>query len=374
MTQTIASKSNRVALFIALELSASTWKLGISSGAAVRVRTIRAGDIAALLEEIMRARARAGAEATDVLLCFEAGRDGFWIQRLLASQGLHCVVVDPSSIQIDRRARRRKTDRIDVTKLCAQLVRWQGGDEHALRVTVVPSEYEEDARRRERELGSLKKERARHSTRIKGLLALHGVMLPQEVRVDAALVVDEIHQWNGEALPTHLASEVRRELSRLALTEQQIRVLESERRADVKRAATKEAGKVTTLTMLRGVAEGSAWTLVLEAFGWRSFANRRQLAAYAGLDPTPFASGDVDRGPGISKAGNERVRTMMIELGWSWLRFQPDSALSRWFNERFAEGKRTRRVGIVALARKLLIALWRYLETGAVPAGALLKS
>lgn len=280
----------------------------------------------------------------------------------------------PSSIQIDRRARRRKTDRIDVTKLCTQLVRWHGGDADALHVTVVPSEDEEDARRRERELGALKAERARHSTRIKALLALHGVLLSAEARVDAALDVSELRQWSGEPLPKQLDAEVRRELTRLELTEDQIRVLELERRADLKRSTGKEAGRVTALTTLRGVGAGSAWTLVLEGLGWRKFASRRHLAAYAGLDPTPFASGDIDRGPGISKAGNKRIRTMMIELAWSWLRFQPDSALTAWFNARFAEGKRTRRVGIVALARKLLIALWRFLEDGLVPEGAVLKS
>lgn len=375
MTQTINAKPSRKSLYIALELSASTWKLGFSTGGPVRVRTIGAGDIPALLEEITRAQARADVNTTDVIVCYEAGRDGFWIQRLLASQGFECVVVDPSSIQVDRRARRRKTDRIDVTKLCIQLARWHAGDRDALHVAVIPSEDEEDARRRERELLALKKERARHSTRIKALLALHGVTLPAEQRVNASLfAVDELHQWNGSPLPIQLRAEVSRELTRLELTEQQIRVLQAERRKEISRCESKEAKKVTSLTKLRGVAEGSAWTLVLEAFSWRKFGNRRQLAAYAGLDPSPFASGDVDRGPGISKAGNDRIRTMMIELAWSWLRFQPNSALSTWFNGRFAEGKRTRRVGIVALARKLLIAFWRYLEEGVVPGGAMLKS
>jgi len=372
MTQTIKNKPSQISLFVALELSASTWKLGFSSGGAVRVRTIDAGNIPALLDEI--ARARAGVETTDVLVCYEAGRDGFWIRRLLASQGIECVVVDPSSIQIDRRARRRKTDRIDVTKLCMQLMRWHGGDEGALGVAVIPSEDEEDARRRERELGCLKEERARHSARIKGLLALHGVVFSPDQRVHEELGVEDIRQWDGTPLPENLAAEVTRELQRLALTEKQVRGIEAARRSDVNANETKAAEKVTTLTRLRGVAQGSAWTLVLEAFAWRTFENRRQLAAYAGLDPTPFASGETDRGPGISKAGNARIRTMMVELAWSWLRFQPDSALSQWFNERFAEGKRTRRIGIIALARKLLIALWRYVEHGVVPDGALLKA
>jgi transposase len=374
MTQTIRAKLTRNALYVALELSSSTWKLGFSTGGPVKVRTIEAGDPSALLEEIARARVHAEVDVADVVACYEAGRDGFWIQRLLASQGIACIVVDPSSIQVDRRARRRKTDRIDVTRLCIQLARWHAGDQDALHVAVIPSEDEEDARRRERELSALKKERARHSARIKGLVALHGVSLTPDKRLNGAITVEDLRQWNGSPLPPQLLAEVNRELKRLALTEEQIRVIEGERRKDVKRCESKEAEKVTTLTKLRGVADGSAWTLVLEAFSWRKFANRRQLAAYAGLDPSPFASGDVDRGPGISKAGNERIRTMMIELAWSWLRFQPDSALSVWFNERFAEGKRTRRIGIVALARKLLIAFWRYLEEGVVPGGAMLKS
>jgi transposase len=373
LTQTIDKNLSRPSLYVALELSSTTWKVGISSGGAIRIATVDARDVRGLLNMIGQARTRAGVEMTDVLVCYEAGRDGFWIQRLLASQGLNCFVVDPSSIQVNRRARRRKTDRIDVTKLCGQLTRWHGGDEDALHVAVVPSEDEEDARRRERELGTLKKERARHSARIKGLLALHGITFDDE-RVDASLEIDELEQWNGDPLPHQLACEVRRQLSRLALTEEQIAVIEVERRAEVKKAETKEAEKVTTLTTLRGIAAGSAWTLVLEAFGWRKFANRRQLASYAGLDPSPFSSGDVDRTPGISKAGNDRLRTMMIEVAWGWLHYQPDSALSRWFNTRFAEGKRTRRVGIVALARKLLIALWRFLEDGLVPEGALLKN
>ena len=373
MTQTIKNKPSRISLFVALELSASTWKIGLSSGVAVRVRTIDAGNITAMLGEIEQARDRAGVLTADVVICYEAGRDGFWIYRLLASQGLRCVVVDASSIQIDRRARQRKTDRIDVTKLCTQLSRWYGGDEDAMGVTVIPSEDEEDARRRERELACLKDERARHSARIKGLLALHGVSFSPDQRVHEELGVEDIRQWDGTPLPVNLAAEVCRELERLALTEKQVRALEAARRSDVKANETKAAEKVTTLTRLRGVAQGSAWTLVLEAFAWRTFENRRQLAAYAGLDPTPFASGETDRGPGISKAGNARIRTMMVEVAWSWLRFQPGSALSQWFNARFAEGKRTRRVGIVALARKLLIALWRYVEHGVLPDGALIK-
>jgi transposase len=372
MTQTITLETTGKALFVALELSAATWKLAISSGGKIRVVTIDAMDLQALVKEIDKARTRVG--TTDVVTCYEAGADGHWIQRFLTSQGIFCYEVDPSSIQVNRRARRKKTDKIDAVKLCIQLMRWHAGDEDALHVCVVPSVDEEDIRRRERDLKRLKVERGSHSARIKSLLFAHGVRLPRDRRVNANLSLDGLTQWDGTPLPPHLVAGVQFELQQLALIEKQIRTIEGDRRTEIKEQ-TKPAQKVATLMQLKGIAEGSAWTLALEAFAWRTFENRRQVASYVGLDPTPFNSGDGEREQGISKSGNKRIRALMCELSWGWLQFQPDSALSKWFNRRFAQGgPRMRRIGITAMARKLLVALWRWVDQGVLPDGAMLKT
>lgn len=360
-------------LYMALELSNRKWKLGFSEGSKWRQRTITAGDQAAVLAEVAGAKAKFGlAEDVPVRSCYEAGRDGFWLHRWLRSVGIENEVVDSASIEVKRRARQVKTDRVDVEKLVGLLLRYHGGERKALSIVHVPSVTAEDERRLQRERERLLKERTQHSNRLQGLLVAQGVRL--KVKADFATQLDQVRLWDGRELPADLKAELVREWERYQIVNEQVQALEALQRQRVAEASGEALVLVALLMQLRGVGWQSAWSLVMEFFGWRTFANRRELAALAGLTPTPYDSGDRQREQGISKAGNRRVRAVMIELAWFWVRYQPQSDLSQWFARRYAQGgSRMRRIGIVALARKLLIALWRYLETGEVPAGAVLK-
>lgn len=252
-------------------------------------------------------------------------------------------------------------------------MRWDRGDNDALSVVRLLSVEEEDHRRREREQHRLTRERGQHSNRIKSLLTLHGIELG-DGRVHRDLDVDAYRQWDGQPLPRRLVEEIKRELARLALVEEQLAELAKDRREELREGSTEAAKQVTTLITLRGIGEGTAWPIVQEAFLFRDFRNRRELASYVGFDPTPWMSGEMDQTPGISKSGNRRLRALLVEAAWSWLRYQPESPLTLWFNERFGTGKRSRRIGIVALARRLLIALWRMVRDGVVPENARLKA
>jgi len=354
---------------MAVELGEKNWKLSLSDGAHSPSRyTVSAGDTAAVLECITKAKARCGLPPeAGVHSCYEAGRDGFWFHRWLIEQGMDNIVVDSSSIEVNRRARRAKTDRLDGDKLLAMLIRYHAGERRVWSVVRVPTPEQEDARRAHRELGRLGQERTAHINRIRALLVL------QNLRVK--YVGGRLWQrwWTGHAreLPPGMRAEIERESERLSLVRAQIRTLEAEQGQAV---AAEIEPQVAGLARLRGIGTGSGWVLVKELFGWRRFRNRREVAGCLGLAPTPYDSGESQTEQGISKAGNRRVRTLMVELAWSWLRHQPESQLSRWFSERFAGGgKRLRRIGIVALARRLAIALWRYLEDGLIPDGAKLK-
>jgi len=356
-------------LYMAVELGEKNWKLSLSDGAHSPSRyTVSAGDTAAVLECITKAKARCGLPPeAGVHSCYEAGRDGFWFHRWLIEQGMDNIVVDSSSIEVNRRARRAKTDRLDGDKLLAMLIRYHAGERRVWSVVRVPTPEQEDARRAHRELGRLGQERTAHINRIRALLVL------QNLRVK--YVGGRLWQrwWTGHAreLPPGMRAEIERESERLSLVRAQIRTLEAEQGQAV---AAETEPQVAGLARLRGIGTGSGWVLVKELFGWRRFRNRREVAGCLGLAPTPYDSGESQTEQGISKAGNRRVRTLMVELAWSWLRHQPESQLSRWFSERFAGGgKRLRRIGIVALARRLAIALWRYLEDGLIPDGAKLK-
>jgi len=356
-------------LYMAVELGEKNWKLSLSDGAHSPSRyTVSAGDTAAVLECITKAKARCGLPPeAGVHSCYEAGRDGFWFHRWLIEQGMDNIVVDSSSIEVNRRARRAKTDRLDGDKLLAMLIRYHAGERRVWSVVRVPTPEQEDARRAHRELGRLGQERTAHINRIRALLVL------QNLRVK--YVGGRLWQrwWTGHAreLPPGMRAEIERESERLSLVRAQIRTLEAEQGQAV---AAEIEPQVAGLARLRGIGTGSGWVLVKELFGWRRFRNRREVAGCLGLAPTPYDSGESQTEQGISKAGNRRVRTLMVELAWSWLRHQPESQLSRWFSERFAGGgKRLRRIGIVALARRLAIALWRYLEDGLIPDGAKLK-
>ncbi len=363
-------------LYLAFEMGNSQWKLGftIGLGQAPRRRTIQAGDLQTLREEIARAKRRFGlGEEEAVVSCYEAGRDGFWLHRYLVSEGIENIVVDSASLEVNRRKRRVKTDRVDLSKLLTMLIRYYSGEKKVWHVVRVPSVAQEDGRQLHRELSSLKTERTQHINRIKGLLVSQGVRL--EINKDFVQLVSQAKLWDDSLLPSGLQARVIREFARIELVNQQIKELEAERREIIRTAADPQAEMIRHLLRLRGIGPTSAWLFVKEFFGWRQFRNRREVGALAGLTPTPHQSGDSNREQGIDKAGNRHIRAIAIEIAWAWLRFQPDSALSRWYQERFGHGNsRMRRIGIAALARKLLIALWRYLETGEVPPGAVLKS
>jgi transposase len=277
--------------------------------------------------------------------------------------------VDSSSIEVNRRARRAKSDGLDAAKLYEMLVRFVGGEQRVWRVVRVPSVQQEDERRVHRELERLKHERNAHVNRIRSLAVLHNVRLE---RVGGRGWSKRLEQLKGQ-VPPALWAEIERESVREKLVWEQMRALEQSRKEQLK-AMLGQDGPMVRLLKLRAIGLQSAWVLVREVFGWRQFSNRRELAGCVGLNPSPYDSGDSQREQGISKTGNRRARALLVEIGWYWLRYQPHSALSQWFNRRFAAGgKRMRRIGIVALARKLLIALWRYLEHGVIPEGAQLK-
>lgn len=362
-------------LFLALELSAAKWKVGTTVGFGQKPReiTIEAGDLDGLTEEITRAKERFDLPAeARVVSCYEAGRDGFWIHRWLEAQGVENAVVDPASVAVDRRKKRAKTDRLDLAMLMRCLIRWFGGEAKVWSVVQVPSVKDEDDRQLHRELRGLKSERTRHTNRIKCLLISQGVKIPAKAGFIGQL--QDCRIWDGSPLPEHLVCRLEREYGRLEVVREQILLLERQRRVALRESEDEKVEKVRQLTRLRGVAYNSSWLFVMEFFGWRQFKNRREVGALAGLTPTPHESGDMSRELGIDKAGNPRIRTMAIEIAWCWLRFQPQSELSQWFNRRFANGgSRARRIGIVALARRLLVALWRYVDQGVVPAGAILS-
>jgi transposase len=363
---------------LALDLGNTTWKLGFRVGGPAqppRIRTISARDLAALAREILAAKQRfhVGADAP-VVSCFEAGRDGFWLHRALTAHGITNLVVDSCSIDRPARGRAAKSDRLDTTALLDKLGRHVDGDVRGWSVVHVPSVADEDRRHLHRELTTLTWERTRLINRIKGLLALHGVVLAQRGlprHLPATLV-----GWNGQPLPVEIDARVHREWRRLTFVRRDVLALVRERRERLRRNDPTDPTLpiVRRLFALRAIGEVGAWVYATEFFAWRQFRNRRQVGAAAGLCSTRRTSGDLSQEQGISKAGNRYRRALAIELAWSWVRRQPDSALSAWYRRRYATGgARLRRIGIVALARKLLIALWRYLETGQLPTGAQLK-
>lgn len=363
-------------LYLALELSAAEWQLGftIGLGQAPRLRSIQARDLKGLSREIEQAKVRFGLpEEAAVLSCYEAGRDGFWLHRYLEKQGVKNGVVDSASIEVNRRFRRAKTDRLDVGKLLNMLIRYHQGEPKVWSVVHVPRVEVEDQRQLHRELMALKREQTHHINRLKGLLASQGVVL--EVKKDFVDELAEVQLWDGSKLGPGIGGLLEREATRLDLVREQIQALEKERKEMLKNSTDPAIEQVRRLLRLKGIGINSAWVDVMEFFAWRAFRNRREVGALAGLTPTPYSSGESAKERGISKAGNRPVRALAIEIAWSWLRNQPKSQLSRWYRKRFATGgSRVRRIGIVALARKLLIALWRYLEEGLLPEGAQLKS
>ena len=364
-------------LCVSFELGEGSWTLSFTSGfgAPVHRRRVPARDRDAVLREIEALKERLGLAAScRVVTCYEAGRDGFWLHRFLEAHGIENLVVDSSSIEVSRRSRRAKTDRLDGESLLDLLLRHLAGSQKKVfSVVRVPTVEPEDRRHLHRELRSAKQDRTRVSNRMKGLLANQGLALDLKRDVPAQLAL--LRSWNGSPLPEGLRARLGREWERVAFYTALIERLEAERREILQRGQDPVLEKVRQLNLLRGIGTNSAWLYGMELFGWREFRNRKQVGAIVGLTPTPHTSGRQERERGMSKAGNRHVRAMAIEIAWGWLRFQPRSALSQWYQRRFGDGStRLRKIGIVALARKLLIELWRYLETGVVPEGAELKT
>jgi transposase len=364
---------------VAIELAVSSWLVAarLPGAEKVRLHRIEGGDTAALLALIAELRSSASRKlggVAEVACCFEAGRDGFWLQRLLAAHGIAAHVLEPASVLVNRRARRAKTDRLDAEGMLRLLAAWLGGDRQVCSMVRVPTPEEEDAKRPHREREHLVQEKLRLVNRIEALLFTQGVRARPSLRSwerDLA----ELRTGDGRALPPLLRAELDRLRRRLVLILELIRETETER-AEALAAAAHDATarKITALQRIRGVGANFAAVLGREVF-YRSFANRRQLASYVGIAPTPHQSGGTDRDRSISRAGNARARTTLIQLAWLWLRYQPGSALATWFRERVgALQGRTRRIAIVAMARRLLVALWRYVETGVMPDGTAVRA
>ena len=368
-------------LYLAFELSNKKWKLGFSIGLGqkVRIRTIDSGDLAALKSEIRLAKKRFDMpEGTQVMSCYEAGRDGFWIHRYLASEGVKNLVVDSASIEVNRRKRRVKADKLDVHSLVRMLIRYSYGEQKIWSVVHVPSMEEEDRRQLHRELSTLEKEKKRTSSRIRGLLATQGILIKGSLDLSGG-GLDGLRMWDKQPLGPGLKDRIRREWDHLVFIREQILELARERQQALKQTAAStdhpDIEKIQQLQKLKAIGPVGAWVLTRELFGWRNFKNRRQVGSISGLVSTHYQSGDTNVEQGISKAGIVPVRQIAVELAWGWIRYQPRSKLTNWYNERFANsGKKARKIGIVAVARRLLIELWRYLKTGAIPEGAELKA
>lgn len=360
-------------MLMAIEVGEKSWHLGFCRGEQRRERTIEAWDVARFRTEVRQAKKRLGlAPEAPVKCCYEAGRVGFSLYRFLLSEGIEGVILESSSIEVSRRARQNKTDGLDLGKMLDLMRRrFEHGEVKVFRQVTAPSAEEEAEMRLHRERGRLKTERTAHIGRIRSLLALHGI----RVKSLRGLRPGALRDWSGAPLACSYQEEIGRELDRLALVNHQIGILEKEQQTALASPATQGDRVAAKLQQLKAVGPQSAWILGKEFFGWRHFKNRKQVGSMAGLVDCPYDSGESRRQQGISKAGNRRVRWVMIELAWSWLRYQPKSALSQWWGERFAcGGKRRRRTGIVALARKLLIALWKYVELDETPQGAALKA
>ena len=375
-----AIRTHLGAIFVSLELSRSTWlitSLSPGGGEKLSKHSVRGSDVAGLLERFARlkekARARTG-KVFPIIVIQEAGLDGFWIHRVLQSEGIESHVVDPASVATSRRRRRAKTDRIDGEALVRALLAYKRGEPRVCAMVKAPTPQEEDRRRVCRERKVLIVERVQHVNRVKGLLFCQGITGYKPLQRDRRERLEELQTGDSRPLPDHLKAQLRRELDRIELLMEQIKAVEAERDALLAREHAVALAPAAMLLDIKGIGPEFAGILWAEGL-FRHFANRRQVAAYAGLAPTPWQSGSVDREQGVSKAGNPRLRTTLIQLAWLWVRHQPRSALSLWFEERVKRnGGRLKKTMIVALARKLLVALWKYVSAGVVIEGAVLKA
>src|SRR5580693_5276357 len=377
MNQTSCFATSTHALHCALELSKKSWLLAIQfpDREQPSVYLIKGGDTEKLMAKLTAARdcwAKVSGSLPVITLCYEVGYDGFWLARFLKARSIECLVIDPGSLQVNRRARRVKTDRVDVKMLLRTLIVWCRGERHVWSLVRIPSVDEEDLRRSHRERSRLVRERTAHINRIKGLLFAQGI---RDINVKSrykTLAVDELITGDGHRLPPRLAGEITREVQRLATVQDQIAEIERERDAAPTTCEATER-KRDLLSQLKSIGPAISAFLSREVY-YRQFANQRQVGSFLGLTPSPYDSGEEERCQGISRAGSGHARAVMIEIAWLWIKHQPKSALSRWFVERTAgQSKRVRKIMIVAVARKLAIALWRYVELGLVPQGAILN-
>ena len=365
---------NESVLYVAFELGKKEWKLAMTSGFDRQpwLQTVASGDLGAVDRAVCRGRQRCGLPPTArVMSCYEAGRDGFWIHRALLTLGLENRVVDSASIEVNRRARRTKTDRIDALKLVMMLVRASRGERRVWAEVRVPSAEAEAARHRSRERTALVQEQTRLRNQIGSWLATCGCRVTARRRQQAGWWTGA-RDWADAPLPTPVQARIARAEARLAVVAEQIATIAASQTATVQQADA--ASALARLVQLKGVATTSASVLLDEGVVWRAFQNRRQIGGLLGFAPAKYDSGESERDQGITHAGNKRLQSVMVQLAWGWVHWQRQSALTRWFQERFGRGKRARRVGIVALARKLLIALWRYATAGVLPTGAVLKA
>lgn len=358
-------------LQMAMEVSQREWKLafGVSVQGPIHQRTIRAGDFDKLRRLITHMKKLLGlSPRAGVRSCYEAGRDGFWIHRALIAEGIENILVDPASIQVNRRSKRAKTDRLDAAALVRLLVRHSSGEKQVWSVVHVITAGQEDARHLHREDIGLSSERTAIVNQMRGLLATVGAKLPERRHLAERLPL--VKQWDGQLLGPDLLARLKRLYARLLLIEQQIQQLRSERERRLKHSDTPEVQAARQLLKLKGVGTRGAFLLAHEGISYRQFKNRREIAGFAGITPTPYQSGDTHREQGISKAGNRWMRWMIVELAWCWLQYQPDSGLSRWYRQKYSSSARLKKIGIVALGRKLLIALWRVATQDEIPTGA----
>ena len=364
---------NESVLYVAFELGKKDWKLAMTSGFGMPpwLQTVASGDLAAVDRAVRRGRQRFGlAPTARVISCYEAGRDGFWIHRALTALGLENRVLDSASIEVNRRARRTKTDRIDALKLVMMLVRVCCGERRVFAEVRVPSAEAEAARHRSRERTALVQEQTRLRNQIGSWLATCGCRVTARTRQQAAWW-SGVCDWAGASLPLPVQARIARAAARLAIVAEQLATIDASQTVTVHQAEPQSP--LARLVQLKGIATTSASVLLDEGLEWRAFQNRRQIGGLLGFAPTKYDSGESQRDQGIVRAGNKRLQSVMVQLAWGWVHWQRQSALTRWYQERFGRGKRARRVGIVALARKLLIALWRYATAGVVPTGAVLK-
>ena len=359
----------KTSIYVAIELSKRSWVIGIAHPDRDKpsIHRLAGGDTRGLLGRLARTR---GGERT--VVCFEAGHDGFWLARFLQAEGFDVRVLDPASLQVNRRARRVKTDRIDALAMLRALAALDRGERHVCAQVRIPSIEEEDARRSHRERDRLIHERTAHVNRIKGLLFAQGIRNVEPRLRRTRVDFTQLRTAEGHRIPPRLLAELQREYARLVMVEDQLRLVEKERdTADAQSPAVEQ--KRQDLERLHGIGGAASAILAREVFS-RSFSSRRHLASYLGLTPSAYDSGTATRCQGISKAGNSWARRILIEISWLWLKYQPDSALSRWYVSRTrGQGGRMRRIMLIALARKLAIVLWRYVETGVLPEGARLS-